>query len=112
MEGRNEEAIALLERYLKNWADDALHTKLAQVFAATDKLGDSLSHYQTALRYKEISPNSSPSSSVLNVCNFMRVVMFYLPFHFSNFYIRFLYSSKCEFASFFRDDLFTLCVAA
>ena len=66
MEGRNEEAIALLERYLKNWADDALHTKLAQVFAVTDKLGDSLSHYQTALRYKEISANFSPSSSVLN----------------------------------------------
>lgn len=70
MEGRNEEAIALLERYLKNWADDALHTKLAQVFAVTDKLGDSLSHYQTALRYKEISANFPPSSFVLNTCNF------------------------------------------
>ena len=50
MEGRNEEAIMLLQRYLKTWADDALHTKLAQIFAATDKLGDSLSHYQIALR--------------------------------------------------------------
>lgn len=60
MEGRNEEAVALLERYLKNWADDALHTKLAQVFAVTDKLGDSLLHYQAALGYKQISANFSP----------------------------------------------------
>lgn len=51
MEGRNEEAITLLQRYLKNWADDALHTKLAQILAATEKLGESLSHYQTALRW-------------------------------------------------------------
>ncbi|XP_024362158.1 anaphase-promoting complex subunit 7 isoform X1 [Physcomitrium patens] len=49
MEGRTEEAILLLQRYLKTWADDALHTKLAQIFAASDKLGDSLFHYQTAL---------------------------------------------------------------
>jgi len=50
MEGRNEEAILLLQRYLKTWADDALHTKLAQILAVSDKLGDSLFHYQTALR--------------------------------------------------------------
>lgn len=50
MEGRYEEATALLQRYLKTWADDSLHTKLAQILAATDKLGESLSHYQIALR--------------------------------------------------------------
>lgn len=50
MEGRNGEAVALLERYLKDWADDSLHVKLAQVFAATNMLQDSLSHYQAALR--------------------------------------------------------------
>ncbi|BBN12265.1 anaphase-promoting complex subunit 7 [Marchantia polymorpha subsp. ruderalis] len=48
-EGRNDEAIALLQRYLKTWADDSLHTKLAQILAASNKLGESLSHYQTAL---------------------------------------------------------------
>lgn len=51
MEGRNYEAVALLERYLKDWADDSLHVKLAQVFAATNMMQDSLSHYQAALRY-------------------------------------------------------------
>ncbi|KAH8966624.1 hypothetical protein BDL97_03G035500 [Sphagnum fallax] len=48
-EGRNDEATVLLQQYLKNWADDSLHTKLAQILAATEKLGESLSHYQTAL---------------------------------------------------------------
>jgi anaphase-promoting complex subunit 7 len=51
-EGRNDEATVLLQQYLKNWADDSLHTKLAQILAATEKLGESLSHYQTALRYE------------------------------------------------------------
>ncbi|KAG0599369.1 hypothetical protein M758_12G146900 [Ceratodon purpureus] len=50
LEGRNEEAVSLLQRYLKTFVDDALHTKLAQILAASDKLGDSLFHYQTALR--------------------------------------------------------------
>jgi anaphase-promoting complex subunit 7 len=50
LEGRNEEAISLLQRYLKTFVDDALYTKLAQILAASDKLGDSLFHYQTALR--------------------------------------------------------------
>lgn len=50
MEGRNGEAVSLLQRYLKDWADDSLHVKLAQVFAATNMLQDSLSHYQAALR--------------------------------------------------------------
>ncbi|XWS08630.1 hypothetical protein CRYUN_Cryun40dG0018200 [Craigia yunnanensis] len=50
IEGRNGDAVSLLERYLKDWADDSLHVKLAQVFAATDMLQDSLSHYQSALR--------------------------------------------------------------
>lgn len=50
MEGRIEEAIMLLQRYLNTTADDALHSKLAQILATSDKLGDSLIHYQTALR--------------------------------------------------------------
>jgi anaphase-promoting complex subunit 7 len=50
-EGRNKEAVLLLERYLRQWADDSLHIKLAQVYAATDLLSDALSHYQAALRY-------------------------------------------------------------
>ncbi|XP_022760510.1 anaphase-promoting complex subunit 7-like isoform X1 [Durio zibethinus] len=50
IEGRNGDAVSLLERYLKDWADDSLHVKLAQVFAATNMLQDSLSHYQAALR--------------------------------------------------------------
>ncbi|KAJ7560047.1 hypothetical protein O6H91_04G111700 [Diphasiastrum complanatum] len=49
VEGKNEEAVMLLQRYLKNWADDAMHTKLAQILAATNKLGESFSHYQAAL---------------------------------------------------------------
>lgn len=51
VEGRNKDAVSLLERYLKDWADDSLHTKLAQVFAATNTLLEALSHYQAALRY-------------------------------------------------------------
>lgn len=51
VEGRNKDAVSLLERYLKDWADDSLHIKLAQVFAATNMLSEALSHYQAALRY-------------------------------------------------------------
>ncbi|XP_039048739.1 LOW QUALITY PROTEIN: anaphase-promoting complex subunit 7-like [Hibiscus syriacus] len=50
IEGRNGDAVSLLERYLKDWDDDSLHVKLAQVFAATNMFADSLSHYQSALR--------------------------------------------------------------
>uniref|UniRef100_A0A2N9J0J6 Anaphase-promoting complex subunit 7 n=1 Tax=Fagus sylvatica TaxID=28930 RepID=A0A2N9J0J6_FAGSY len=50
IEGRNGDAVSLLERYLKDWADDSLHVKLAQVFAATNMLQDALLHYQSALR--------------------------------------------------------------
>lgn len=50
IDGRNGDAISLLERYLKDWADDSLHVKLAQVFAATNRLQEALSHYQAALR--------------------------------------------------------------
>ncbi|XP_048136119.1 anaphase-promoting complex subunit 7 isoform X2 [Rhodamnia argentea] len=50
IEGRNGDAVALLERYLKDWADDSLHVKLAQVFSATNMLQDALAHYQAALR--------------------------------------------------------------
>ncbi|KAK7245695.1 hypothetical protein RIF29_40544 [Crotalaria pallida] len=50
IEGRNVDAVTLLERYLKDWADDSLHVKLAQVFAATNMLQEALTHYQAALR--------------------------------------------------------------
>ncbi|XP_019419807.1 PREDICTED: anaphase-promoting complex subunit 7 [Lupinus angustifolius] len=50
IEGRNVDAVNLLERYLKEWADDSLHVKLAQVFAATNMLQEALTHYQAALR--------------------------------------------------------------
>lgn len=50
IEGRNGDAVSLLERYLKDWADDCLHVKLAQVFSATNMLEDALTHYQAALR--------------------------------------------------------------
>ncbi|KAL8524971.1 hypothetical protein ACS0TY_014558 [Phlomoides rotata] len=50
IEGRNGDAVSLLQRYLKDWADDSLHVKLAQVFAATNMLQDALSHYHAALR--------------------------------------------------------------
>ncbi|KAM0984980.1 hypothetical protein COP2_012592 [Malus domestica] len=52
-EGRNGDAVSLLERYLKDWADDSLHVKLAQVFAATNMLQEALSHYQAALRINQ-----------------------------------------------------------
>ncbi|RWW09156.1 hypothetical protein GW17_00027369 [Ensete ventricosum] len=51
VEGRHKDAVSLLERYVKDWADDSLHIKLAQVFAATNMLSEALSHYQAALRY-------------------------------------------------------------
>lgn len=54
IEGRNGDAVSLLERYLKDWADDSLHVKLAQVFAATNMLHEALSHYQAALRLNYI----------------------------------------------------------
>ncbi|PIA44508.1 hypothetical protein AQUCO_01700244v1 [Aquilegia coerulea] len=50
VEGRNGDAVTLLERYLKDWADDSLHIKLAQVFGATNMLQEALSQYQSALR--------------------------------------------------------------
>ncbi|GBG83456.1 hypothetical protein CBR_g37168 [Chara braunii] len=49
MESRNEEAAAILQRYLRSTATDALHAKLAQVLASTNKFGESLAHYQAAL---------------------------------------------------------------
>ncbi|CAN0900561.1 Anaphase-promoting complex subunit 7 [Linum grandiflorum] len=49
MEGRNGDAVSLLERY-QDWADDSLHVKLAQIFAATNMLQEALSHFQAALR--------------------------------------------------------------
>lgn len=51
IEGRNGDAVSLLERYLKDWADDSLHVKLAQVYAATNLLQEALSHFQAALRW-------------------------------------------------------------
>ncbi|KAG2259727.1 hypothetical protein Bca52824_079021 [Brassica carinata] len=60
MEGRNGDAVSLLERYLKDWADESLYAKLAQVFAATNMLQDSLSHYQAALR---INPQNEAATA-------------------------------------------------
>lgn len=57
IEGRNVDAVSLLERYLVDWADDSLHVKLAQVFAATNTLQDALLHYQAALRFFSICLN-------------------------------------------------------
>ncbi|XP_010666682.1 anaphase-promoting complex subunit 7 [Beta vulgaris subsp. vulgaris] len=62
VEGRNGDAVSLLERYLKDWADDSLHVKLAQVFAATNMLQEALSHYQAALR---INPQSEAAKKGL-----------------------------------------------
>ncbi|WCJ23534.1 Anaphase-promoting complex subunit 7 [Euphorbia peplus] len=62
IEGRNGDAVSLLERYLKDWADDSLHVKLAQVFAATNMLQEALSHYQAALR---INPQSEAAKKGL-----------------------------------------------
>lgn len=53
-EGRNGDAVSLLERYLNDWADDSLNVKLAQVFAATNMLQEALQHYQAALRFSLI----------------------------------------------------------
>ncbi|WMV10174.1 hypothetical protein MTR67_003559 [Solanum verrucosum] len=63
IEGRNGDAVSLLERYLKDWADDSLHVKLAQVFAATNMLQDALSHYQAALR---INPQNEAAKKGLD----------------------------------------------
>ena len=68
MEGRTGDAISLLERYLKDWADDSLHVKLAQVFAATNMLQDALSHYQSALRLNLIQ-DVFQFSVLLNMCS-------------------------------------------
>ncbi|KAE8793569.1 Anaphase-promoting complex subunit 7 [Hordeum vulgare] len=37
--GRNKEAVLLLERYLRQWADDSLHVKLAQIALRREKIG-------------------------------------------------------------------------
>lgn len=65
IEGRNGDAVSLLERYLKDWADDSLHVKLAQVFAATNMLQEALSHYEAALRLNllKLFPKSSSFTS-------------------------------------------------
>lgn len=65
IEGRNGDAVSLLERYLKDWADDSLHVKLAQVFAATNMLQEALSHYEAALRLNLLTlfPKSSSFTS-------------------------------------------------
>ncbi|XP_068659867.1 anaphase-promoting complex subunit 7 [Aristolochia californica] len=62
VEGRNGDAVSLLERYLKDWSDDSLHIKLAQVYSATNMLSESLSHYQAALR---INPQSEAAKKGL-----------------------------------------------
>ncbi|XP_066364588.1 anaphase-promoting complex subunit 7-like isoform X3 [Miscanthus floridulus] len=62
VEGRNKEAVMLLEKYLRQWADDSLHIKLAQVHAATNMLSDALSHYQSALR---INPQNEAAKNGL-----------------------------------------------
>lgn len=65
IEGRNGDAVSLLERYLKDWADDSLHVKLAQVFIVTNMLSEALSHYQAALRLVLYS-----GKSFLSLCTF------------------------------------------
>ncbi|CAD6334630.1 unnamed protein product [Miscanthus lutarioriparius] len=62
VEGQNKEAVMLLEKYLRQWADDSLHIKLAQVHAATNMLSDALSHYQSALR---INPQNEAAKTGL-----------------------------------------------
>ncbi|KAI0512306.1 hypothetical protein KFK09_012945 [Dendrobium nobile] len=62
VEGRTKDAVCLLEKYIKDCADDSLHTKLAQVFAATNMLSEALSHYQAALR---INPHNSAAKKGL-----------------------------------------------
>ncbi|KAK3140718.1 hypothetical protein QOZ80_5AG0404820 [Eleusine coracana subsp. coracana] len=61
-DGRNREAVMLLEKFLQQWADDSLHIKVAQVFAATNMLSDALSHYQSALR---INPHNETAKKGL-----------------------------------------------
>ncbi|KAG0473322.1 hypothetical protein HPP92_015179 [Vanilla planifolia] len=61
-EGRTKDAICLLERYIKDCADDSLHTKLAQVFAATNMHSEALSHFQAALR---INPQNNEAKKGL-----------------------------------------------
>ncbi|KAL3675041.1 hypothetical protein R1sor_024989 [Riccia sorocarpa] len=61
-EGRNDDAIALLQRYLKTMPEEALHVKLAQIFAASCKLRESLSHYQAAL---SMNPLNEPAKKGL-----------------------------------------------
>ncbi|AQK42220.1 Anaphase-promoting complex subunit 7 [Zea mays] len=61
-EGRNKEAVMLLERYIQQWSDDSLHIKVAQVHAATNMLSDALSHYQSALR---INPQNEAAKNGL-----------------------------------------------
>lgn len=67
IEGRNGDAVSLLERYLKDWADDSLHVKLAQVFAATNMLQESLSHYEAALRLNLLKLLSNYISFILRL---------------------------------------------
>ncbi|PKA53433.1 Anaphase-promoting complex subunit 7 [Apostasia shenzhenica] len=63
VEGRTKDAVCLLERYIKDCADDSLHTKLAQVFAATSMLSEALSHFQEALR---INPQNEAAKKGLD----------------------------------------------
>eukprot|EP00252_Welwitschia_mirabilis_P013278 TRINITY_DN29263_c0_g1_i1.p1 TRINITY_DN29263_c0_g1~~TRINITY_DN29263_c0_g1_i1.p1 ORF type:complete len:415 (-),score=106.73 TRINITY_DN29263_c0_g1_i1:72-1274(-) len=49
-EGRNDDAIKLLEGYLRDWSDDSLHTKLAQIYAVIGRFEEALSHYSASLR--------------------------------------------------------------
>lgn len=62
VEGKTKDAVSLLQRYIKDCADDSLHTKLAQVFAATNMLQEALSHFQAALR---INPQNNSAKKGL-----------------------------------------------
>ncbi|EPS67023.1 hypothetical protein M569_07749 [Genlisea aurea] len=65
-EERSGDAVALLEKYLKDWADDSLHVKLAQIFAAmamNNSMQEALSHYHAALR---INPNNAAAAQGLD----------------------------------------------
>lgn len=59
MESRLDDAVSLLLRYLKDWTDDSLHVKLAQVYASKNMPQAALSHYQSALRYHRFSKQIS-----------------------------------------------------
>ncbi|PIA44506.1 hypothetical protein AQUCO_01700244v1 [Aquilegia coerulea] len=83
VEGRNGDAVTLLERYLKDWADDSLHIKLAQVFGATNMLQEALSQYQSALR---INPQNEAAKKGLErlekqmkVCVFLCKFLCHVP---------------------------------